>query len=83
MMNSLADIKRSPGRISEFMLDLLMDCHERELLKLKPHEAGTTRYCKGLIIRGFLTLKECKTEKGKIINGLYVTDLGKRYLEKI
>ena len=65
------------------MIEILMDCHERELMRLEPCNAGTTRHVRALIERRLLSAKEYKTEKGKKIISLYVTGLGKIYLSNL
>lgn len=64
------------------MEELLMDCHEIEILKLAPYEAGSVPYARGLIERGMLGTKFYINEKGKRIVCLYVTLLGREYLKR-
>jgi hypothetical protein len=66
--------------LTEGMKELLMDCHEREILKLEPYEAASIRCSKGLLMRGLLGTKVCFTLKGKRFISLYITDLGYNYL---
>ena len=65
------------------MIEILMDCHEKELMNLEPCNAGTLKYSKGLINRGMLKAAYYSSNKGKKIVGLYVTHLGKAYLRKL
>ena len=65
------------------MIEILMDCHEKELMNLKPCNAGTVPYVRGLIDRGMLTTKSYVTEKGKKFTGLYVTPLAKKLLSSL
>ena len=65
------------------MIETLMDCHERELMKLEPYDACTVPHCKGLMQRGLLGTKIYVTEKGKAITACYVTYKGISYLKNI
>lgn len=65
------------------MKEILMDCHEREIMNLEPRDAATVPYAKGLIDRGMLGTKIYVTPKGKKIIAFYVTNLGIAYLKKI
>jgi len=69
--------------LSNFMIEVLMDCHERELLKLEPFEAGSIKHAKGLIVRGLLNTKSHTRENGKTIVAVYVTDLGSQCLSRL
>lgn len=63
------------------MEELLMECHERELLKLEPHEAGGVKYAaKGLIERSLLVANFYTTKSNKKIMALFVTEAGRIYL---
>ena len=64
------------------MLELLMECHERELMKLTPCEA-TDRGAKGLIARRLITTEFFKDENGKRYLGVYVTNEGRNYLRNL
>ena len=65
------------------MLDLLMDCHERELMHKEPCDIGTANHAEGLLRRRLLEAKQFITERGKQVMGLFVTDLGREYLNKL
>jgi hypothetical protein len=65
------------------MLDTLMECHERELMNLPPSNAFQTSSVKGLIKRGFVKVKTYITESGKTSPGLYITESGRRILDKL
>ena len=66
--------------LTHHMIELLMDCHEKELMKQEPCDVGTTLYAGGLLARGLLEVKPYLTPKGKRIMALYVTELGREYL---
>ena len=78
--NSLA--RTTYTKLSDIMLEVLMDCHERELMKLAPLEVASTSNSKGLIIRGMLEVREYFTKENKKIYGLFVTRSGKNYLKR-
>jgi hypothetical protein len=65
------------------MEEVLMDCHEREILKQEPCEVASTKHSKGLIERGFAAAKYFTNAQGKKYMALVVTDLGKEYLLKL
>ena len=65
------------------MVEVLMDCHERELLHLEPYDAGSVHFATGLIQRGMIGTRAYITEKGKNIMAFYVTYVGKSYLKNI
>lgn len=66
--------------LSEKMKEVLMDCHERLLMRQEPRSTYYARYCKGLITRGLVTVKPFCRE-GKELMGLYITEKGKAYLK--
>ena len=63
------------------MIQLLMDCHERELMHLPAFEASTTCHAAGLIRRNFLNTAMCNC-KGKAYIGLRTTQDGRNFLEE-
>lgn len=65
------------------MLEILMDCHEKELMNLEPSEADTVRFVTGLIDRGMLSTKTYITNRNKKIIAFYVTHTGRAYLNKL
>ncbi|MEO5944120.1 MAG: hypothetical protein ABIP30_11960 [Ferruginibacter sp.] len=67
-------------RVTAFMLDILMDCHEREIMKQPPINYRT-QHTKGLIERGYvrdLIVKNELTGREKL--AFIITDLGKAFL---
>lgn len=64
------------------MIELLMDCHERELMKLEPCHSTNIKYARWLIQRGLITPHIVAT-KGKRIIAFYVTALGRIYLSNL
>ena len=75
-------LKKIP-RLTQHMLDLLMDCHERELMHKEPFDIGTAIHPEGLLRRRLLEAKTFTTETGKQMMGLFVTDLGHKYLSSL
>jgi hypothetical protein len=67
------------------MIEVLMDCHEKELLQQEPC-AGTSRTQnkKMLIARGLLEAKMYANKtNGKIVMAFFITAAGKEYLNNI
>jgi len=66
------------------MIEVLMECHERELLHLEPC-AGTakTQNKKLLISRGLLEPRMYTSKNGKLIMAYFITPAGKEYLNYI
>ena len=69
--------------LTNHMLEILMDCHERELMNLEPIDVGSLPYCTWLIQRGMIGTKIYITEKGKKVIASYVTNAGRRYLSNL
>ncbi len=69
--------------LTKIMVDVLFDCHEKELMNEDPCDVGTTRSAKGLIERQLLTTKIFVTSSGKAVMSLYLTELGREYLENL
>ncbi len=69
--------------LTKIMVDVLLDCHEKELMDKDPCDVGTTRSAKGLIERKLLTTKIFVTASGKEVMSLYLTELGHEYLENM
>jgi hypothetical protein len=67
--------------LTKGMIELLMDCHERELMNL-PLNHGTVKYAGSLLKRKLVTSKVCSQDKGGNIY-LYTTQLGRDYLSTI
>ena len=65
------------------MTEVLMDCHERELLKLDPYEASMIPSVAGLVKRGLVTTHTYITKNGKKIYALFITGEGINYLQNI
>ena len=82
-MNTTKDIVGAFLKVTQQMEETLMDCHEREILGLEPYDAASTRFVKGLILRGLLEVREHYLESGKKIFAVFVTHLGRRYLNDI
>ena len=64
------------------MVELLMDCHERELHQQAPYSIYYTQTAKGLVTRGLFYVKQY-TEGPKPYMGFYITQLGIDYLNKM
>ncbi len=69
--------------LTKIMVDVLLDCHEKELMDDDPCDVGTTRSAKGLIERKLLTTKIFVTASGKEVMSLYLTELGHEYLKNM
>lgn len=69
------------SNLSPKMIEMLMDCHEREILGLEPCDSHNTQTGKGLIARGFFT-SEMYTSKtsGKKYMAFFVTESGRQFL---
>ncbi|MCP9750566.1 hypothetical protein [Ferruginibacter sp. HRS2-29] len=64
------------------MLEMMMDCHERELQTLEPCDTYKTQSAKGLIQRGLFTSRMYTSPTTKrTYMAFYVTQKGKEYLE--
>lgn len=68
--------------LSKQMLTLLMECHEREILKQEPYLYGTHR-SQSLLSRGLLAAKKYTSPNGKEVMALFITDLGRQVLDRI
>ena len=69
--------------LSKGMIELLMDCHERELMELPPFDVSNAKNARGLLKRNLLTTAVYKREDGKSIICLYTTKLGRNYLSSL
>ena len=65
------------------MIELLMDCHERELMKMPPYDITNVKNSKGLLKRKLLTTEIYKRNDGKNIMCLFTTKLGRNYLSSL
>ncbi|MEO6455496.1 MAG: hypothetical protein ABIN97_15560 [Ginsengibacter sp.] len=65
------------------MIEILMDCHERELMNVEPCHSTNTKYIKGLIERGMVTTKLSVNGNGKPIVTFCVTNVARSYLNKL
>ena len=68
--------------LTKKMIEFLMDCHERELMKMSPSEA-TQGGAKGVLIRGLVIPALFVDEKGKSLMCVRITNKGKEYLKNI
>jgi hypothetical protein len=69
-------------RLTPQMIEVLMDCHEKELLDQEPC-CGTSRTQnkKLLLTRGLLEAKMYTSKMtGKMFMAFFITDAGKQYL---
>jgi putative methionine-R-sulfoxide reductase with GAF domain len=67
--------------LTPFMVETLMEIHERELMGQELCDQQT-RHIKGLFERKLISTRLCTTKAGKNYVGFYVTDAGKEYLAK-
>ena len=70
--------KRLPTNLIYF----LMDCHERDLMKLPPVQASN-RSAKSLVARGFLKTGEYTDGKLEPFTGAYITHAGVSFLDEL
>ncbi|MEO7049589.1 MAG: hypothetical protein ABI091_30075 [Ferruginibacter sp.] len=69
-------------RVTPYMLDILMDCHEREMMKHRPINYRT-QYIKGLVERGYVKDTFAANEAtGKKELAFVITNLGKDFLAR-
>ena len=61
------------------MEDILMDCHERQLMKTDPLGTYYSRHSKGLLIRGLIKAEPI-IKKGKYLMAFMITPQGVEYL---
>ncbi|MEO5942852.1 MAG: hypothetical protein ABIP30_00265 [Ferruginibacter sp.] len=69
-------------RLTTGMLEILMDCHEREMMK-QPPSYYPTRFAKGLIKRGLivdLMYRNVRTDREEL--AFVITEAGKNFLDK-
>jgi hypothetical protein len=64
------------------MIECLMECHERELMKQQPCEV-TEKGVKGLLSRQLVTTDFFVDPNGKRYVCVIVTDKGRNYLKKV
>jgi hypothetical protein len=68
--------------LTKNMIEMLMDCHERELLNQEPCDINNTRIAKGLLTRGLFTASMYRSKiTGKSYMALFITPEGKEYLK--
>ena len=84
-LNSSTNDKGKPSlkKPTKNMTEVLMDCHERELMKLDPHEVSAIPSFTGLFKRGLLNASPYITKDGKNIIGAQLTVLGKKFLHSL
>ncbi len=68
--------------MSKRMNELLMECHERLLLKQEPLSTYYIRFAKGLLSRGYIESRSIEID-GKPFEGFYITPKGIEYLENV
>lgn len=68
-----------PRPLTKQMIEILMDCHERELMNQPPLNASSVNVL-ALIRRKLISVEPYINEKGKTIMSIYITYEGKRLL---
>jgi len=68
--------------LSPKMEEVLMDCHERKILNLKPRSTYYSRYCKLLLEKGYLIAKPF-IDDNKFMMAFFITPAGVKYLEAL
>ncbi|MEO6557555.1 MAG: hypothetical protein ABIN92_08575 [Ferruginibacter sp.] len=66
--------------LSPKMEEVLMDLHERDILKQEPLSTYYSKFCKGLLERGLICARPAIIE-GKFIMAFFITNLGLNYLD--
>lgn len=65
------------------MIEMLMDCHERELQTKEPCDTYHTQFAKGLVTRGLFTSRMYKSPTTKrTYMAFFITEKGKEYLKR-
>jgi hypothetical protein len=65
------------------MIEMLMDCHERELQTKEPCDTYRTQSAKGLVSRGLFTSNMFKSPASqRSYMAFYITEKGKEYLNR-
>jgi len=67
--------------LSKGMIEFLMDCHEREMMNLPPHDIIIGKHSRGLL--KIITTAVYKRKDGKNIMCLYTTKLGRNHLSSL
>jgi hypothetical protein len=72
-------------RLSPPMLDVLMDCHEREMQQQEPCTGTSRTQSKKLLLSKGLLEARMYTSKanGKIYMAFFITQTGKEYLKNL
>lgn len=68
--------------LSRKMEEVLMDLHERMILKQEPLSTYYSKFCKGLLERGLIYAKPAAIG-GKYIMSFFLTRLGLDYLDRL
>jgi hypothetical protein len=69
--------------LTQSMLEILMDCHERELMGLDPCHTIEIRFISPLITRGLLFVNDYIGKNGKEYTACYTTGLARTHLKKL
>jgi len=67
----------SKAKINKLVIELLMECHEREILQQEPCNPAQTKHYKASLQQGLLQLRPYTDKNGKIKQGFYITAKGK------
>jgi hypothetical protein len=70
----------SPQAITQGMTEILMECHEREMLGQEPMNPQDFKYTKSFYTRGLIELRYYHSNNGRPKAGFYVTLKGKKML---
>ncbi len=71
-----------PLRLTDRMINFLMECHEREMLGHAPVGLQNMRGAKRLLESGYLECRYYRTKEGKPLIGFFITNMGKQMLDK-
>lgn len=67
--------------ITDGMKEILMECHERELLGQQPMNPQDLKFIKSFYSRGLVELRYYLCDNGRPKAGFYVTEKAKRILK--
>lgn len=67
--------------ITDGMKDILMECHERELLGQEPMNPQDLKFIKSFYSRGLIELRHYLCDNGRRKAGFYVTEKAKKILK--
>lgn len=67
--------------VTDGMKDILMECHEREMLGQEPMNPQDLKFIKSFYSRGLIEMRHYQCDNGRRKAGFYVTEKAKRILK--